>query len=134
MARVGTSNCSAGETGGKSGDNNKPFLRRTVIRASAGPGVRALSSRPAVVASDLRVPRVRGGRLSTPDAAALLSPLTTTGKALADAAMSPISDVFLTNLANTFGSLAVVLIVLYQFLEVNAKRQAQDLREQRAAI
>lgn len=48
--------------------------------------------------------------------------------------MSPISDVFLTNLANTLGSLAVVFIVLYQFLEVNAKRQAQDLQDQRATI
>lgn len=38
-----------------------------------------------------------------------------------------ISDTLLTTLANTFGTLAVVGIVAYQFLEINAKR----LREQR---
>lgn len=40
-----------------------------------------------------------------------------------------ISDTLLTTLANTFGTLAVIGIVAYQFLEINAKR----LREQRAA-
>ncbi|GAA5950750.1 hypothetical protein JCM8115_004962 [Rhodotorula mucilaginosa] len=40
-----------------------------------------------------------------------------------------ISDTLLTTLANTFGTLAVLGIVAYQFLEINAKR----LREQRAA-
>jgi len=48
--------------------------------------------------------------------------------------MSPISDMFLTNLANTFGSLAVLLIVLYQFLEVNAKRQRDDLLQEQVSI
>ncbi|GAA5855976.1 hypothetical protein JCM8547_000437 [Rhodosporidiobolus lusitaniae] len=43
--------------------------------------------------------------------------------------MSPISDVLLTNLANTCGTLAVVGIVAYQFLEINAKRE----QERRAA-
>lgn len=40
-----------------------------------------------------------------------------------------ISDTLLTTLANTFGTLAVLGIVAYQFLEINAKR----LREQQAA-
>ncbi|GAA5862648.1 hypothetical protein JCM3774_001090 [Rhodotorula dairenensis] len=40
-----------------------------------------------------------------------------------------ISDTLLSTLANTFGTLAVVGIVAYQFLEINAKR----LREQRDA-
>ena len=40
-----------------------------------------------------------------------------------------ISDTLLTTLANTFGTLAVIGIVAYQFLEINAKR----LREQQAA-
>lgn len=40
-----------------------------------------------------------------------------------------ISDTLLTTLANTFGTLAVLGIVAYQFLEINAKR----LREQRTA-
>ncbi|GAA5976384.1 hypothetical protein JCM10908_005480 [Rhodotorula pacifica] len=40
-----------------------------------------------------------------------------------------ISDTLLTTLANTFGTLAVIGIVAYQFLEINAKR----LREEQAA-
>lgn len=36
-----------------------------------------------------------------------------------------ISDLFLTSLSNGLGALAVLLIILYQFLEVNAKRQAE---------
>ncbi|BGP54274.1 hypothetical protein JCM8202v2_001851 [Rhodotorula sphaerocarpa] len=39
-----------------------------------------------------------------------------------------ISDTLLTTVANTCGTLAVVGIVAYQFLEINAKR----LREQQA--
>lgn len=37
----------------------------------------------------------------------------------------PISDLFLTSLANGLGALAVLLIVVYQFVEVNAKRAAE---------
>lgn len=33
-----------------------------------------------------------------------------------------ITDVFLTSLSNSLGALAVILIVVYQFVEVNAKR------------
>lgn len=36
-----------------------------------------------------------------------------------------ISDIFLTNLSNTLGAAAVFLIVAYQFVEVNAKREAE---------
>ena len=38
---------------------------------------------------------------------------------------SPISDSFLTALANSLGLLAVFLIVVFQFVEVNAKREAE---------
>ncbi|TNY18791.1 hypothetical protein DMC30DRAFT_418500 [Rhodotorula diobovata] len=41
--------------------------------------------------------------------------------------MSPISDVLLSNLANTFGTLAVAGIVIFQFLEVNDKRERERL-------
>ncbi|KAL7340430.1 hypothetical protein BJY59DRAFT_650081 [Rhodotorula toruloides] len=41
--------------------------------------------------------------------------------------MSPISDTLLTTLANGFGTLAVVGIVVYQFLEINAKRERERL-------
>ncbi|GAA5998372.1 dolichyl-diphosphooligosaccharide--protein glycosyltransferase subunit 4 [Rhodotorula paludigena] len=41
--------------------------------------------------------------------------------------VSVISDVLLTNLANTFGTLAVAGIVVYQFLEVNAKRENERI-------
>ncbi|KAK4331484.1 Epa4p [Rhodotorula toruloides] len=41
--------------------------------------------------------------------------------------MSPISDTLLTMLANGFGTLAVVGIVVYQFLEINAKRERERL-------
>lgn len=41
---------------------------------------------------------------------------------------SPISDSFLTALANSLGLLAVMLIVVFQFVEVNAKRQVEDVR------
>lgn len=36
-----------------------------------------------------------------------------------------ISDVFLTSLSNSLGALAVILIVVYQFVEVNARREAE---------
>lgn len=36
-----------------------------------------------------------------------------------------ITDVFLTSLSNSLGALAVILIVVYQFVEVNAKRTAE---------
>lgn len=36
-----------------------------------------------------------------------------------------ITDVFLTSLSNSLGALAVILIVVYQFVEVNAKRGAE---------
>lgn len=39
--------------------------------------------------------------------------------------MSSISDTLLTSLSNSFGTLAVLLIVCYQFIEVNAKREAE---------
>jgi hypothetical protein len=39
-----------------------------------------------------------------------------------------ISDVFLTSLSNSLGALAVILIVVYQFVEVNAKR-SKELEE-----
>jgi hypothetical protein len=48
--------------------------------------------------------------------------------------MSPISDVLLTNLANTFGTLAVVGIVAYQFLEINAKREAERKAAEQQAL
>lgn len=38
-----------------------------------------------------------------------------------------ISDIFLTNLSNTLGAAAVFLIVAYQFVEVNAKREAEHV-------
>ncbi|GAA5891352.1 hypothetical protein JCM6882_004667 [Rhodosporidiobolus microsporus] len=43
--------------------------------------------------------------------------------------MSPISDVLLSNLANTFGTLAVAGIVVYQFLEINAKREKERVEQ-----
>ncbi|GAA6000199.1 hypothetical protein JCM10207_007901 [Rhodosporidiobolus poonsookiae] len=46
--------------------------------------------------------------------------------------MSPISDVLLSNLANTFGTLAVAGIVVFQFLEINAKRERERQAAQRA--
>lgn len=39
----------------------------------------------------------------------------------------PISDIFLTNLSNSLGAAAVILIVVYQFVEINAKREAEHL-------
>ncbi|EMS25999.1 oligosaccaryltransferase family protein [Rhodotorula toruloides NP11] len=42
--------------------------------------------------------------------------------------MSPISDTLLTTLANGFGTLAVVGIVVYQFLEINAKRELSGVK------
>jgi hypothetical protein len=48
--------------------------------------------------------------------------------------MSPISDTLLTTLANGFGTLAVIGIIVYQFLEINVKRErerwAAELRAQ----
>lgn len=41
--------------------------------------------------------------------------------------MAPISDVFLTNLANTLGAAAVLLIVVFQFVEISAKRENEAL-------
>lgn len=38
-----------------------------------------------------------------------------------------ISDVFLTNLANTLGAAAVVLIVAFQFVEISAKRENEEI-------
>ncbi|SCV71113.1 BQ2448_2701 [Microbotryum intermedium] len=45
---------------------------------------------------------------------------------------SPISDTFLTSLSNTLGIVAVLLIVVFQFVEVNAKRQNE--RESTSAM
>ncbi|GAA6043910.1 hypothetical protein JCM8097_004103 [Rhodosporidiobolus ruineniae] len=42
--------------------------------------------------------------------------------------MAPISDLLLTNLANTFGTLAVVGIVVHQYLEINARREEERRR------
>lgn len=41
--------------------------------------------------------------------------------------MAPISDLFLTNLANCLGAAAVLLIVVFQFVEISAKREQEAL-------
>lgn len=41
--------------------------------------------------------------------------------------MAVISDVFLTNLANSLGAAAVLLIVAFQFVEISAKRENEAL-------
>lgn len=43
-----------------------------------------------------------------------------------------ISDAFLTMFANTAGVLAVLLIIVYQFIEVNAKREKEIVAEEEA--
>ena len=39
--------------------------------------------------------------------------------------MAPITDLFLTNLANSLGAAAVLLIVVFQFVEISAKRERE---------
>lgn len=41
--------------------------------------------------------------------------------------MAPITDTFLTNLANCLGAAAVLLIVVFQFVEISAKREQEAL-------
>ncbi|KAI5478485.1 oligosaccaryltransferase family protein [Pseudohyphozyma bogoriensis] len=41
--------------------------------------------------------------------------------------MAPITDRLLTAIANSAGTVAVLLIVVYQFIEINAKRQREAI-------
>jgi hypothetical protein len=50
------------------------------------------------------------------------------------ASRAPITDMFLMSLSNSLGLLAVIFIVLFQFIEVNAKREAEAVARINAQV